>query len=287
MCRAGLDCLLMRLPSTFAGSVSTFRQPGGANGRILAVAQRREAMLVDDDGDGYSGGYLDDGYDGGGYPPDRPTRSRRRRAEPQPRELNPITVALVVGGVLAVIGISLAVVAPMASGSPKADTMPVGAVLADPSASGSAAASAAPTPSTLSSPLPNTPTATPGRFRADSLESDVIKLTNTARKQAGCKSLGNNSRLHTVARAHSTDMAAHNTTDTGGSYDTRAKQAGYRDPLGENVAHGPTTAAAVVQQWMSNGSTKSRMLDCQATAIGVGVAQAADGSLWWTADFGK
>lgn len=254
------------------------------------MAQRREAMLVDDDGDGYSGGYLDDGYGGDGYPADRPTRSRRRRAEPERRDLNPITIALVVGGVLALIGISLAVVAPLASGSPKADSMPVGAVLADPSSSGSAAPapSSGPTPSTLSSPKPNTPTpSATGKFRADSLESDVIKLTNTARKDAGCKSLGNNSRLHNVARAHSTDMAAHNTTNTGGSYDARAKQAGYRDPLGENVAHGPTTAAAVVQQWLSNGSTKARMLDCQATAIGVGVAQAADGSLWWTQDFGK
>jgi uncharacterized protein YkwD len=82
-------------------------------------------------------------------------------------------------------------------------------------------------------------------------------------------------------------MAAANTTNTGGNYATRAQQAGYRNPLGENVAHGPTTAAAVVQQWLSNGGSKAKMLDCSATNIGVGVAQAADGSLYWTVDFGN
>lgn len=207
------------------------------------------------------------------------------------RRIDPILVALVVGGVLAVIGISLAVIAPVVSGSPRADSLPAGVAMTasgGPAPSGAASAG----PSTQANPDATTAHPSPtDRFRPDGLESQVVKLTNDARQQAHCKGLSNNSRLHTVARAHSTDMATTNTFSStgsdGSSFADRATKAGYKDPLGENIARGQTTAQDVVQYWLTHPAMKARMLDCTATNIGVGAARAADGTYFWTQDFGK
>ncbi len=238
--------------------------------------QRRDTMLVDDPDDDWQ-----PARGGSGSAPSRP--------------VNPITIALIVAGVLAIIGISLAVLAPLVSGTPTADTMPAGVgATGSLLPTGAAAPTTSAGPATLPSVKPTTkaPTLTPtAKIRQDDLENQVIQLTNNARKQAGCKDVKNNSRLHSVARAHSTDMAKNNslssTGSDGSSYKDRATRAGYKDPLGENISHGQNTAAAVVQAWLGNGTTKGRMLDCSATSIGMGVAQAADGSLYWTQDFGK
>ncbi len=234
---------------------------------------RNETQLIDDFAD------------------ERPTRTGRTGLSGWSD--SPITVALVVGGILAVVGISLAVIAPLVSASPSAQAMPPGAA-GGVAATASAAPGASPTatgPSLQSSPNPLPSATATGRFRADQLESDVIKLVNQARHDARCKDVHNNSKLHTIARGHSTDMAANSyvgsTGSDGSSYADRAQKAKYDKPLGENVAHGPTSAAAVVTQWLGNGSSRGRILDCSATNIGVGVAQAPDGSYYWTQDFGR
>jgi uncharacterized protein YkwD len=233
------------------------------------VGERNETLLIDD-------------------PAEQSPRRSSRRPAPPTWSSSPITVALVVAGVLVVIGVSLAIIAPLVSGSPSAQTLPpvAGASVAAPSAGPST-----PGPSLQANPNPSIAVTPTGRFRPDQLESDVIKMVNTARKAAQCREVRNNSRLHNVARAHSVDMATNSyvgsTGSDGSSYRDRAHNAKYADPLGENVAHGPITAAAVMQVWLNNGSARSRILDCQATNIGVGVAQGSDGSYYWTQDFGR
>jgi uncharacterized protein YkwD len=238
------------------------------------VDRRDETVLLDDHAD------------------EQPGRADRRGGGPG-RSLSPITIALVIGGILAITGLAMAVITPLAGGSPTAQALPAGsAVAAAPADTGTPTTGPTSTgPSTQASvnPLPSTgPT---GRFRPDQLESDVIRLVNQARNQARCKDVHNSSKLHSIARAHSADMAAKaylgSTGSDGSSYADRARKVKYDQPLGENVAHGPTTAQAVMQGWLGNTGARNRILNCDATDIGVGVAQAADGSYYWTQDFGK
>jgi uncharacterized protein YkwD len=232
------------------------------------VSERRETLLIDD-------------------PAGEPPRRGGRRAARPTLPTDPITIALVVGGVLAVIGVSLAVLAPVVSGHPSADTMPAGVVV-----TASASAGASPTVSTQASPnAAAKTTGPPDKFKADTLEDQVVRLTNTARNQARCKDVRNASRLHSIARAHSTDMAATATFSSTGSdgtgYNQRATKAGVKNPVGENIARGQTTAQEVVQYWLSRPSTKALLLNCDVTDVGVGVARAADGTYYWTQDFAK
>jgi uncharacterized protein YkwD len=240
------------------------------------VSDRHETLLIDD------------------TPEDRPRRRIPRPSTPTGRPLNPIAIALAVGGALAIIGLSFAVIAPLTGGSPHADALPSGITITAGSAAPGASTSTGPSTQPSTNPTGRAPSAAPtatGRFRADDLENEVVKLTNNARTQAGCHDVHNNSKLHGAARAHSADMAKNNlfsnTGSDGTSYPDRARKAGYRDPLGENIAHGPTTAAEVVQVWLSNGTTRKRIVDCDATNVGVGVARGTDGSYYWTQDFGK
>lgn len=242
------------------------------------MSDRHETLLIDES------------------PDDRPRTRRRTPGPPAPtrRPVNIIAIALVVAGALAIIGLSMAVIAPLASGSPHAETLPSGITITGGSAAPAASGSAGPSTQPSTNPTSRAPGASPSttvRFRADDLENELVKLTNNTRRQAGCQDARNNSRLHSVARAHSTDMAKNNlfsdTGSDGSSYPDRARKAGYRDPLGENIAHGPTTAAEVLQVWLSNSSARKRIVDCDATNIGVGVARGTDGSYYWTQDFGK
>jgi len=238
------------------------------------VSDRHETLLIDE------------------TPEDRPRPRRRIQRPPAPirRPVNTMAVALVVAGALAIIGLSFAVIAPLASGSPHAETLPPGTTITGSGATGSAGPSTQPS----TNPTSKAPSAAPSttvRFRADDLENELVRLTNNTRQQAGCPDVRNNARLHSVARAHSTDMAKNNlfssTGSDGSSYTDRAKKAGYKDPLGENIAHGPTTAAEVLQVWLTNSTSRKRIVDCSATNIGVGVARGTDGSYYWTQDFGK
>lgn len=126
---------------------------------------------------------------------------------------------------------------------------------------------------------------------ADSREGQVVAIVNRERAAAGCGAVQINAALATAARLHSQDQAATNnmshTGSDGSSFVERARQAGYQNPIGENVAMGYRTPDAVMQGWMNSDGHRRNILNCQAKAIGVGVAAAADGSLYWTQVFGS
>ena len=51
---------------------------------------------------------------------------------------------------------------------------------------------------------------------------------------------------------------------------------------GENVAAGYATAASVVDGWMNSSGHRANILDPSFTHIGVAVANAAEGTPYWT-----
>lgn len=122
------------------------------------------------------------------------------------------------------------------------------------------------------------------------LQGDIAYLTNKQRGLHGCKPVRVEARLTTAARAHSTYMArtgAFSHTGSGGSsFVYRVKVAHYPRPLSENIAYGYRTGLDVVKAWMASPGHRANILDCRATAVGVGAVYAANGTPYFTEDFG-
>ena len=121
----------------------------------------------------------------------------------------------------------------------------------------------------------------------DEARTAVIKLTNDKRAAKGCAPLKASDRLTTAAQRHAKDMAAKNyfshTSLDGRQWDQRIRAAGYAKPAGENIAHGFTAPAEVVQGWMNSPGHKRNILDCKFNKIGIGYTAAGD---YWVQDFG-
>lgn len=123
------------------------------------------------------------------------------------------------------------------------------------------------------------------------LEQQVLTIVNQERGANGCKPVTINTRLSEASRLHSEDQAAtdnmsHEGSD-GSSPWERAERADYEHAIGENVAAGYPTAAAVMNGWMNSPGHRANILNCDAVAMGVGTATSADGTLYWTQMFGS
>ena len=124
-------------------------------------------------------------------------------------------------------------------------------------------------------------------------EAEVLRLVNVERSSAGCSPLRSNSLLVGVARAHSLDMGrhdyfAHNSQDGRSPFD-RMRAVGYAGGLmGENIAAGQRTAAAVMDAWMHSEGHRANILNCGFHVIGIGVATVSGSpyGMYWTQDFG-
>lgn len=128
---------------------------------------------------------------------------------------------------------------------------------------------------------------------AKTLEGQVLDLVNQQRSQgADCGSEGSfgpagplvqSAPLDCAARAHSLDMHErdyfeHTNPDGEAPWD-RMERAGYSySQAGENIAFGPTTAEAVMQQWMSSDGHCANIMSPAFVHIGIGYQ--ADGRLW-------
>jgi uncharacterized protein YkwD len=127
-------------------------------------------------------------------------------------------------------------------------------------------------------------------------EDEVLRLSNQYR-QAGATCgttsyapappLATSPALRCAARLHSKDMQDRNyfshTTPDGVTFDQRITQAGYRwRTIGENIAAGYRTPAAVVQGWMQSPGHCQNIMNGTFTQLGVGFY----GEYRWTQDFG-
>ena len=70
--------------------------------------------------------------------------------------------------------------------------------------------------------------------------------------------------------------------------DDRVKEAGYPVAyIGENCAVGQLNAEEVVKGWMNSERHRKNILEANYTEIGVGVAKAQNGALYFTQVFAK
>ncbi|RAK24681.1 Cysteine-rich secretory protein family protein, partial [Actinoplanes lutulentus] len=54
----------------------------------------------------------------------------------------------------------------------------------------------------------------------------------------------------------------------------------------ENVAYGYRTAAQVVNGWMKSPGHRTNILNCKSKTVGVGAVYSANGTPYYTQDFG-
>jgi uncharacterized protein YkwD len=217
----------------------------------------------------------------GAVRPANPARHRRRRAR---------IAGVAAGGILLALAVSGAMLSPVLTGWPPPER-PTGAA-------GSSTVDQhvfAPTPTVMAN-APTTAAPTPRSTVAPTgislLETRVVQLTNGERGRAGCPPLRLDLRLRTAARSYSTEMARYGTWGhtgrDGSTPPERMARAGYDVDGGwaENIARGYSSAEEVMQGWMTSAGHRANILNCDLRAIGVGVARASTGQLYWTQDFG-
>lgn len=122
-------------------------------------------------------------------------------------------------------------------------------------------------------------------------EQEVLNLTNQLRAVIGCGALAANPHLQTAAKSYSQYMIDTNswghTGLNGSTPASRAADAGYDGGVGENIAMGYTTAAEVYNAWLtSKAGHYENLVNCSYRDIGIGLVRSADGTAYWTQDFG-
>ncbi len=128
------------------------------------------------------------------------------------------------------------------------------------------------------------------------LTRHVVDLTNQQRLAKGLAPLRWNNALAEAADSYAQKMAAtgffgHDTPD-GTTPTSRGHDAGYPSfywgpYIGENLARGYRSPESVMQGWMNSEGHKHNVLLPNYTEIGVGVAVAPDGTMYWAQEFGN
>jgi uncharacterized protein YkwD len=142
-------------------------------------------------------------------------------------------------------------------------------------------------PPTTAPPTTTAPAPPPSGDRAPTAAEVVVDLVN-AERASRCGPVAVDDQLATAAQRHSDDMAANDyfshTSLNGDTLADRAEAAGFTGgTLGENIAAGQRTPLDVMAAWMDSAGHRANILNCDYTAIGVGLNQ--DG-WYWTQMFG-
>jgi uncharacterized protein YkwD len=123
------------------------------------------------------------------------------------------------------------------------------------------------------------------------MQSDIVYWTNQWRVRVGCGRLRLDANLARAGRNHSAWMARTGTFSHvgygGSSFVTRVRATGYTAPKSENIAWGYRTGAAVVNAWMHSPGHRANIVDCKAKAVGVGAVYSANGTPYFTQEFGS
>ncbi len=132
-----------------------------------------------------------------------------------------------------------------------------------------------------------------------SWEDEVLRLTNVERwtyDSSELPPLRGQSQLNAAASRHSTDMAetmvdyiSHVGTD-GSTFDERIVDAGYTpySIIGENVAAGYASPAAVIVGWMASAGHRANIMRTTFSELGTSYVYTSVGPYYhfWTQDFG-
>jgi uncharacterized protein YkwD len=155
----------------------------------------------------------------------------------------------------------------------------------------------APTPEPVAeappAPAPTPKPAPPVRSLATIIDT-VFLLTNRERTRASLTPLRRNADLARIAQLQAEQMAAAGKLAhelPGSRYPTlasRMKLIGYQyRAVGENVAEGFTSGAALMAGWMTSAPHRANILSARFTETGVGMARSKSGRTYTAQVFGR
>jgi uncharacterized protein YkwD len=135
---------------------------------------------------------------------------------------------------------------------------------------------------------------------ASAAELEFVRLINEYRQANGRSALLISEKASTAARRHSSDMGTYRFFDhktirsswfaAGSSFSQRLNASGYTGwgAVGENIAAGQSTAAAVFTAWRNSSGHNANMLNPSYRVIGIGLAYVSGSPFgsYWTTDFG-
>ena len=136
-------------------------------------------------------------------------------------------------------------------------------------------------PATTSTTTTTTTLAPTASFDARSWESEILRITNVERQNAGLNPLVVCTRLANSALAHTNRMLegqffSHSDPGTGTASGDRIRSTGYFDSsngwgYGENIAMGYSSPNATMVGWMNSPGHRANILNPSFTHLGVGV----------------
>ncbi len=137
------------------------------------------------------------------------------------------------------------------------------------------------------------PVATPDVSQSVQLhrqQTEVVRLTNAARQEAGLSVLTEDSQLTRLAQQKAEDMAAnhyfsHTSPTYGTAFDMMQAAGISYHSAGENIAKGQKTAEAVMKGWMNSAGHRANILKDDYTRLGVGYALDQNGTAYWVQIF--
>lgn len=144
-----------------------------------------------------------------------------------------------------------------------------------------------PPPPTEPEPSPNDPPLAAGQAECPAgWVADVLRLTNDQRRAAGLPALANHVALAKAARRRAIDMAKSGSLTHDG-WTTIIRLFGYLGGfLGENIAMGYASPAAVMSGWMGSSGHRANILRNGYRDSGVGCVLDSRRRPWWAHDFG-
>lgn len=139
---------------------------------------------------------------------------------------------------------------------------------------------------------PTTPSTPSTTSDLRDLETEVIRLVNNERANAGRSPLTENEQLSRVARLKSEDFIknnyfSHNSPTYGSPFDMMRQFGISFIAAAENIASGQRSASEVMNTWMNSSGHRTNILNATYNQIGVGVARDNNGKLYWTQMFIK
>lgn len=117
------------------------------------------------------------------------------------------------------------------------------------------------------------------------IAQEILRLVNVERQRVNAPPLVLNDKLTTAAQRHAQDMATSrrmsHTGSDGSTMRSRIDATQYNwSTIGENVAMGQPTAAAVMAAWMNSPGHRQNILNPAFTELGVGYATGANRPYW-------
>jgi len=135
-------------------------------------------------------------------------------------------------------------------------------------------AAAAPPVNPAATAQPTSVVCNPGMDGAAAAQ--IVALINTARAENGLSALGQNDKLDSAARRHSTDMACNNlrghTGSDGSSVGQRVAEAGYASSGSEEIIYVGGGAEAALSWWLNDQVHRDAILRAEHRHIGVSVS---------------